>query len=290
MKAKSEQPLSSELLAAYLEGEVTAHEATRIERALEACSANRRHLEELRRIRDALAAPAPEVEALDLVAAVRNKAQGPVSGRVRSAPARTLRRSPAFGALAAAAAIAAVSLGIFVLQRGSLSAPDSAGFDHALERSHEFRAKAASSAAAQERWTGIRIYRVVANQAPEPVTESLDRHDTLLFSYTNLGSDPFEHLMIFAIGADRRVYWFYPAYEVASENPLSIDIEHGHSLLADAVEHDYSEGGLEVYALFSHRPESVSQVEAWFAGRAEPLEAAPIPGASLRRVSLRVRP
>jgi len=130
----------------------------------------------------------------------------------------------------------------------------------------------------------------VANQAPERVTESVGRHDTLLFSYTNLGPDPFEYLMIFAIGADQRVYWFYPAYEAASENPLSIDVETGQAMLADAVEHDYSEGGLEVYALFSHQPERVSQIEAWLRGRAEPLEAAPIPGARLQRISLRVRP
>lgn len=274
MKAKSEQPLSSELLAAYLDGEVTAHEATRIERALEACSTNRRHLEELRRIRDALAAPAPELEELDLVAAVRKKAQLPASGRARF---------PVFGALAAVAGVAAVSL-VIAASRQDLSS--------SLDQDQEFRAKAASSAAAQERWTGIRIYRVVAHQVPERVTESLNPRDTLLFSYTNLGPDPFEYLMVFAIGADQRVHWFYPAYEAASENPLSVSIEPGTSMLPDAVEHDYSEGDLEVYALFSHRPEQVSRIEAWVSARAESrkLDAAPIPGATLRRVGLRVRP
>lgn len=282
MKAKSDQPLCSELLAAYLEGEVTPHEATHIERALEACSVNRRHLEELRRIRDALSAPAPEVEDLDLVAAVRNKAQIQASAST-PAPAllRPRQRATRFGALAAATALAAVALGGVVLQRGSLNvlAPD-----------EEFRSKAAFSAAADARWTGIRIYRLVPDQAPEPVTESLDRHDTLLFSYINLGSDPFEHLMIFAVGADQRVHWFYPAYESALENPLSIGIEPGQSLLAEAVEHDYSAGKLELYALFSHQPARVSQIEAWLRRRAAPLDAGPIPGASLRRVSLQVRP
>lgn len=263
-----ERPLSSELLAAYLEGEVTAHEATRIERALEACSTNCRHLEELRRIRDALGAATPEVDDLDLVAAVRNKAQKP-------ATIRPHRRSRVFGVLAAVAGIAAISLGIVVTQQSSLSAPD-----------EEFRPKAASSTAAQERWTGIRIYRAVPNQAPERVGESLDRRDALLFSYTNLGPDPFEYLMIFGIGDDQRVYWFYPAYEAASQNPQSIDIDPGNALLTDAIEHDYRAGGLEVYALFSHQPLHVSQVEA----RVEALATAPIPGTSVRKTSLRVRP
>lgn len=274
MKAQ-ERPLSDELLAAYLEGEVTTHEAAQIERALAACSANRRHLQELRRIRNALTAATPEVDDLDLVAAVRNQAQKP-------ATIRTPKRSPVFAALAAVAGIAAMSLGVALSQRDVASAPDSAGFGRALERSHEFRAKAASSTAAEERWTGIRIYRVVPNQAPERVTESLDRRDALLFSYTNLGSEPFEHLMIYGIGDDQRVYWFYPAYEAASENPRSIDINPGNALLADAVEHDYSARRLEVYALFSHQPLHVSQVEA--------SGTAPIPGTSVRRISLRVRP
>ncbi|HEU5074037.1 MAG TPA: hypothetical protein VFU02_07685 [Polyangiaceae bacterium] len=302
MKAKSKQPLSSELLAAYLEGTVTAHEATRIERDLEACSTSRRHLEELRRIRDALSAAAPEVDDLDLVAAVRNQAHAPgaaragarssvfsrarmgfsVFSRARAALpefGRAPRRLPAFAALAAGASIAAVFLAVAVSQQNSPSAAD-----------HEFRSKAASSAAAQERWTGIRIYRVVQDQAPERVTESLDRRDTLLFSYTNLGPEPFEYLMIFAVGDDRRVYWFYPAYEAASETPQSVRIEAGNALLADAVEHDYLGERLEVYALFSRRPERVSRIEAWLHEHAEPLDAAPIPEASLRRVSLRVRP
>lgn len=279
MTAKSDQPLSSELLAAYLEGEVTPHEATHIERALEDCSVNRRHLEELRRIRDALAAPAPEVDDLELVAAVRNKVQVQAQAPVLLHPRK---RATRFGALAAAAAaaVAAVFLG-GVLQRSSLNVPAS---------DEEFRSKAVSSADANERWTGIRIYRLVPDQAPEPVTESLDPHDTLLFSYINLGSDPFEHLMIFAVGADQRIFWFYPAYESTADNPLSISIVPGQTLLAEAVEHDYSAGSLEVYALFSHQPARVSQVEAWLHGRAPPLDAAPIPGASLRRVSLRVGP
>ncbi len=288
MKATPDQPLSSELLAAYLEGVVTADESTRIERALAACPRNRRHLAELRSIRDALTAPTPGVDDLDLVDAVRNKAQLRAIGGQR-------KRPPAFGALATAmAGIAAVSLGIVVSRRDWANAPDGAGWGRALEPS-EFRAKTASSAAAQERWTGIRIHRVVDHQAPEAVTESLDRHDSLLFSYTNRGHDPYEYLMIFAIGADQRVYWFYPAYESVAENPLSIGIGPGHSTLPDAVAHDYGAGALEVYALFSHQPERVSGIEAWLSARArarddEAGEAVPVPGAILRRVSLRVRP
>lgn len=273
MKARVAQPLSSELLAAYLEGEVTRHEAAHIEGALESCATSRRHLEELRQIRQALAAPAPEIESLDLVAAVRNKAQ------TQTPPTRLRRRTPTFSALAIAAGVAALAFGVAVLPENLPSAG-----------SPEFRAKAASDTTLQDRWTGIRIHRVVAHKTPERVTDSLDRNDALLFSYTNLGPDPFEYLMIFAVGADRRVHWFYPAYETASEDPRSIDIEPGSAQLADAIEHDYSAGRLEVYALFSHQPEQVSRIETWFSQRAQPLEAAPMPHTRLQKLSLQVRP
>jgi hypothetical protein len=116
------------------------------------------------------------------------------------------------------------------------------------------------------------------------------RNDELLFSYTNLGAQPFDYLMIFAKDADAEVRWFYPAYESAAENPLSIAIARGRANvpLGELVQQEVADGPLALYALFTTRPLSVLEVEAWLKQRGSQANEAPVADGVLQRIEIRV--
>ncbi|HMA91398.1 MAG TPA: hypothetical protein VKP30_01880 [Polyangiaceae bacterium] len=86
-----------------------------------------------------------------------------------------------------------------------------------------------------------------------------------MFSYTNLGSSPFEYLVIFSVDAHKNVRWFYPAYEQPGTNPASIAIKHDLAdvPLPDLIHQDWAPGPIAIHALFSSRPLHVLEVEAW---------------------------
>ena len=95
-----------------------------------------------------------------------------------------------------------------------------------LGRQDEVRTKGAAPADAQ-RWAGIRLYRVAAAEAPRPIDGNVGSRDGVLVSYTNLGPQPFDYLMVFAVDADKQVRWLYPAWERASEDPTAIAVRKG---------------------------------------------------------------
>lgn len=247
MKTGPERALASPELAAYLEGELSASEMHRAEDVLAKDSDARRRLEQLSQIRAALSAPEPELENIDLVAAVH---------AARRQPARVRSRQPLWpwiaGSVTAAAAAAA-----FVLF-----------FDMDAHRStdEEFRAKSGIGASPEgRRWTGVQVYQVTAASEPQRLAGGVSRSDGLLFAYTNLGPEPFEYLMLFAIGTNGEVFWFHPSYEHAGMNPSSIRIEKGRAEvpLKEVIEHDFAPGPLSIYALFTRQPMRVLEVEAW---------------------------
>ena len=75
-------------LAAYLEGELDAHETRAIEAHLQASEDVRRQLDELREIRDALARPAPEVADMDLTGCVMSRVEALPPAKPGVAPGR----------------------------------------------------------------------------------------------------------------------------------------------------------------------------------------------------------
>jgi hypothetical protein len=111
-----------------------------------------------------------------------------------------------------------------------------------------------------------------------------------LFSYTNLGPHPFDYLMIFATDASAEVRWFYPAWESAADNPQSIAITRGGANvpLGELVQQDAAEGPLSLYALFTARPLSVKEVEAWLKQHGPSVDQAPLAGGVLQRIETRV--
>jgi hypothetical protein len=256
-------------LVAHLEGEVTPSERAAIEAELRDSPNARRTLEQLRNLSELLAAPASELESMDLAARVHAKARQ----LPREQPARTRRLAALFvGGLAAC-------LGSALF------------FVHRPQEISEFRAKGNDAPLLEgKRWAGIQVQRVSAHGTPEPLGTTMARDDGLSFSYTNLGPHPFDYLMIFATDASAEVRWFYPAYENTADNPLSIAIAHGraHVPLGELVQQDVAEGPLLLYALFTTKPLSVLAIEAWLKQHGLPPDQSPVAGGLLQRIETRV--
>lgn len=274
MSSEDGTRLGTRHLAAYLQGEVTASEAESIEAELRANSGARKRLAQLQHIRDALSAPVPELAELDLVARVQ-------TALVQPSPASSTRARTLMWSLGAAAALAAVAVMLL-------------GISPHEPLASEFRAKSSGSAlAASQRWAGIQVHRVDASGKSERAHEQLRVQDGLVFSYSNLGAAPFDYLMIFAVDALGKVYWFYPAYERRGTDPPALAIEKSTSEapLPDLIHHDFAHGPLAIYGLFARHPLRVSQVEAWLGEHGGRITSvAPLPETSLHSVTLRVEP
>jgi hypothetical protein len=236
------------MIAAYVEGEVTRSEGAAVEAQLAESPVARRTVARLREIAEGLAAPVPELERVDLVIPWSREATA--RGRGWSFVAR-----PGMYAIAVAALVV---LSVAVRKPAS----------------DEFRAKSAEPGERRGRWAGIRVYRVDASGKASPLGRGMRATDGLLFSYSNLGPLPFEHLMIFGVDAQHEVRWFYPAYDEEGTNPASIPIEKGDAEVAlpDVVHHDLAPGPFAIHALFSQEPLHVLDVEARVREQPDPTE------------------
>ena len=88
--------------------------------------------------------------------------------------------------------------------------------------------------------------------------------------------------MIFGVDEHRHVYWFYPAWRDATEDPRAVGIARRRACAAtsflEAVRHDFDGASLQIRSLFLDAPLTVSQVEAML--RQDPIgPMLPIPGA-----------
>ncbi len=269
MKTRRADPTKPTMLAAYLEGEVTPSERAAIETELDESPRARRQLARLREISDVLSAPIPEIEKVDLVVPWKHaSAKRPRPGW------HGWRRIPEI--LAVAAAMAAVA---FVVVR---------------RPSDDFRAKSAlgSNSSSQERWSGIRIYRVDSVGEATRLQERFRTTEGLLFSYTNLGPRPLDDFMVFGIDSRGAVRWFYPAYDREGTNPESIAIKKGDAdvLLPDVVHQDFAPGPLAIHALFSEGALRVLDIEDRLRQHRDPAAPLSIPGVVDHVVTAEVDP
>jgi hypothetical protein len=234
---------SSRELARYLEREVTASEAAALEAVLaDSAEARRRH-DELARIRDALGSPVSQIGELDLAARVLLAIEQP--------PARR-RRTARFASWPLVALAAGLVVGVGLLARESREAS-------------EFRQKsAASPAGTASRFAGVVAHHVTAGGVTERLGAKLPARDGLVFSYTNLGPNPFGYLMIFGIDESGEVRWYHPAYDTLGTNPASIPIEAGvaSASLGALVVHELAPGPFRLHALFTRQPLHVVELEA----------------------------
>lgn len=113
------------------------------------------------------------------------------------------------------------------------------------------------------RWVSISVFRALDNEQYKKVDKSIRSDDALAFSYTNGGDYPYDYLMIFAVDTHGEVFWYYPAYEDESTNPLSIDIRPSAEPipLKEQVRHELNGGKIRIFALFSKEALDVRGVE-----------------------------
>jgi hypothetical protein len=127
----------------------------------------------------------------------------------------------------------------------------------------EFRSKGTPAASAGQ-WAGVAAYRVEQGRKVGRVEHALRPNEALAFDYRNGGSSPFSHLALFATDATGHVFWYYPAWQSAGEDPSSVAIQPtAESVeLPEAIRHAYQPGPLYLHALFTRRAWRVSEMEA----------------------------
>lgn len=168
-------------------------------------------------------------------------------------------RPPARPLLLWGAASAAAAAGLVALLVGHglpVATPDRD------ERAHTERAGAFSPRGAAATLPALEIFTVTAGTRSAPVSDSIAPGVELGFAYRNPRQWPY--LLLFALDAERRVYWFYPAWTDPQANPAAVPIDKRPGLheLGEAIAHDFRGPTLALHALFSDRPLTVRAIEA----------------------------
>jgi len=112
-------------------------------------------------------------------------------------------------------------------------------------------------------WVSIQAYRA-AGTAHQPISSALAADDALAFTYSNRSRGVYRFLMILGVDRTGHVFWYYPAYTRAGEDPASVPISSSENpqTLPQQVRHDLRPGELRLFGLFSRAPLRVHQVEA----------------------------
>ncbi|OGQ16887.1 MAG: hypothetical protein A2138_12120 [Deltaproteobacteria bacterium RBG_16_71_12] len=228
---------SDEQVLRFVEGELEPGDAAALEQQAARDPGLRARIDALVTLRATLATDA-DLDGTDVLPAVRAALRA-------HAPARPRLRLIAWSA--PPAVLLAAALAFVVVQRQS--------------DEEEFHAKGAGGPAST---TGVAVFRQT-DQGLAPVSGSIGADAALAFSYTNSGSEPFSHLMVFAVDDDRRVYWYWPAYGDEGADPSTLtavtatpgrDVE-----LGEVVRHTLAPGPLTIYAVFLRRAATVAEVE-----------------------------
>jgi hypothetical protein len=229
----SDATLTHDELERYLEGELTVSRTKEVEAQLASDPLSAARLEEVTALREQMADAPAELFDVDLAATVEGALERGEQPRARRS------RTPF---VAAGAAVLALAASVVIL----VQPPD------------DSRAKSGGGARA-DRWAGI----VAHGPDGARVQEGFARDDALGFSFTNAGPRPYSHLAVFAVDERGAVFWYYPAWLRAEDNPRSILAKAGTEVpLPEKVKHAFEPGPLVVYGLFTREPVSVRDVEA----------------------------
>ncbi len=123
----------------------------------------------------------------------------------------------------------------------------------------------------------LRIYRVSPGQPAVRIGHSFRADDELAFAYSNTLNK--NRLMIFGLDEHNRIYWFYPKWTDASQNPSAIKIQSGGNKfheLPEAISHSFTGRKLRIFSIFLDFPITVREVEKLMEKGKHPL---PITGA-----------
>jgi hypothetical protein len=255
MRKRDGHQLAPGLLAAYLEGEVTPSEAAAVAQSLADSPEARGDLQDLRCLRERLSETPVDLAEVDLVNAVRAKIRRPSARRPLGIAGPWL--GIALGATATCAVLFFWARPALVPRPTDQLAAKAAAGDHRPNG---------------ERWAGVKAFEepVTPAQAPVAIDKTLHVGRGLLFSYSNLGPQPFSHLMIFTRDPTGDVRWFFPAYEDPATHPRSIAIRTREAdvLLSEVVRQPFRNGPLALFALFSRQALAVEDVESWLGAKA----------------------
>jgi hypothetical protein len=115
-----------------------------------------------------------------------------------------------------------------------------------------------------DRWVSIEAFRARDGVTGyQKVEHDIKSEDALVFSLENRPESPYRHAMIFAFDDRGQIFWYYPAYTDAAQNPVSIPAPASSKPIAleEAVRHRLEPGWLRVVGLFSRAPLDVKSVE-----------------------------
>jgi len=245
--------MNYEELFSFVEGEVTVSRANQIEEHVSECNNCQERLSAIRTMIGDIGAVDEELLDIDLVGPVRIAL---AKQDMQQTKKRGLFHVPSFfaglGSFAAAAAAA-----VLIIMPPAQQTDDSS----------EFRAKSAQLTK-PDAFVGVTPYRMHEDQ-PVFLDQELGADEALVFSYSNRGEASAEHLMIFAVDAGNEVHWYYPAYTEEGTNPASIPIvpDAEKIELPEQVRHQLKPGPMAIYALFTHKPLHVSEVEGLIEGQ-----------------------
>ena len=263
--------ISPKDLALYLVGEVTRSQTEVIEEHLSLCGVCRKELESMREIVSTIVKPS-DLKDRDYLPDIRRRIDIGDFEHPRGS-----RKWP-FIAAAGVVLVMLATLVVSLVQSGKTD--------------DEFTVKSdLAPIMEQDRWVGIQAFKVGDSGTPAALEDSHRKSDYLIFSYTNLGERPYEFMMIFAVDGKGQVYWFHPAYTQEGDDPASIKISKDAERveLREKVRHDYPEGRLWIYGLFTNEPMKVSSIEKMMKTTA-PGKRLPIEGSAQHILTLEVKP
>ncbi len=278
---------------AYLEDEVTLNRSRELQRHLHGCDRCRAHLEQDRRLLQALARSDQRLADRDLLPAIRKRLAAE-----RADPLPPRRRSVVWVGAAAAAVAGVVLIWMLFSTGAGPAGPDHPQRSTAAEPGVRIKGAGGVDPADQaDRLVGLQVYRLPPGGEPRRLTEGLQDDDHALFAYTNLASKPYSHLMILAVDAAGAIHWYYPAYLEPADEPASVPIRAHVSPapLPEKVRHEFAPGRLCIIGLFTRAPLRVAQVEAMIrslraAGGWSCGQRLPIADSGQHAIETRVRP
>lgn len=118
----------------------------------------------------------------------------------------------------------------------------------------------------------VSAFVLPATGATALLGDSLASDERLAFAYQNSSRAPWKFLAIFAQADGGEIFWYYPAWTDAAQNPRSIAITGSGSRteLQEAIGHRLPGGRLTLFSVFSDTAFSVRQLEAFAAGGLQP--------------------
>jgi hypothetical protein len=147
-----------------------------------------------------------------------------------------------------------------------------------------FRARGFGSSAETVK---LMAWRTPPGGEPEPVRKHVSASDELAFAYVNQSDKAW--LMIFAVDEHRHVYWYYPAWTRAEDDPGAVAAVRSGAVqeLPEAISHPYDGAALTLYAAFMDTPHHVKEMEQRIQTATDPA-ALTVPGTQLVSLHLEV--